>query len=357
MIALIFCGDLKYCPYIRRYVERLEKMNVQYQVYFWNRSGIELNLGKNYVYFNSTSNMSKNKFLKFIDFVKFRFWLIKKLKEVNPKKIIALSTLTGVFLGKFLCSLKGKYIFDVRDYSYEHLSFFSKIERRIILNSCFTAISSRGFLEFLPKEKYVIAHNFNRLDVKQNTTFKPTKGKINFVWNGVIRYFNYQIRYLNALKNDSRFELIFHGDGPELDLFKEYCKNNRINNVLFTGAYDNFDKKTLLENAHILNNCYGYVEDKDASRKVKYAVSNRFYDGIAFHIPQVVEPFGFKTDWVAKSGVGVSFFPDEHFADNLYNYYKSIDARKFDAACDKVLNEVLAEDDEYVSKIDEFIKK
>ena len=32
MVALVFCGDLKYCPYITRYIERLEQNNVKYKV-------------------------------------------------------------------------------------------------------------------------------------------------------------------------------------------------------------------------------------------------------------------------------------------------------------------------------------
>ena len=48
MIGLVFCGDLKYCPYIRRYIERLELASKDYKVYFWNRGGFDLDLPSNY---------------------------------------------------------------------------------------------------------------------------------------------------------------------------------------------------------------------------------------------------------------------------------------------------------------------
>jgi len=352
MIALVFCGDLRYCPYINRYIERLEKAEVDYKIFFWNRSGFDLNLSDHYIYYDQGSDLSSGKIQKLLDFIRFKRWLIEQLKKNHCEKIIALSTLTGVFLGHFL--YKKDYIFDIRDYSYEHIAPFYWIEKKVIENSTFTAISSAGFKAFLPQHDYIIAHNFNRNDIVPGAMFRKSEGKINFVWNGVVRYFEFQKAYLNALKNDPRFNIVFHGDGPELDLYKQYCENNGFTNVIFTGAYSNKDKAILLEDAHILNNCYGYTYG--AGNKLKYAVSNRFYDGIVHHIPQLVEPEGFKPSWANKSGLGVSFPPDKEFADRLYEYYIGIDEKLFDVICTRELQKVLADDDVYIKKIDEFIK-
>ena len=184
MIALVFCGDLKYCPYISRYIERLEKANVDYKVYFWNRGKFPLNLDEHYVYFDEGSDLTSGKVQKLFDFVRFRNWLIKQLKENNHDRIVALSTLTGVFLGRYLYRNKGNYVFDIRDYSYEHIAPFYRIERRVIENSAFTAISSAGFKAFLPPNDYVIAHNFNRKDIVDGAKFSREDHTINFVWNG-----------------------------------------------------------------------------------------------------------------------------------------------------------------------------
>jgi len=353
MIALVFCGDIKYCPYINRYIERLEKANIDYRVYFWNRSNFELNLSKHYVYYDKASALTHGKIQKLYDFIKFRKWLIRQLSMNCHERIIALSTLTGVILGKHLYAKKRKYIFDIRDYSYEHIKPFYFVEKKVIENSDFTAISSAGFKSFLPDHDYVIAHNFNRNDIIENFKFRKKSGKINFVWNGVIRYFEYQRYYLDALKNDSRFNIVFHGDGPELDIFKEYCATNGFNNVFFTGSYNNSNKAELLKDAHILNNCYGYTQN--AGNKLKYAVSNRFYDGMIYHIPQLVEPEGYKPEWANRSGIGVSFLPNEGFADKLYAYYQNLDCTFFDIACDRELEQVVNDDNRYIEMIDEFI--
>lgn len=353
MIALVFCGDLKYCPYIKRYIERIEALNVDYKVYFWNRGLFQMDLSTKYVCYDSSSDLRKNKIQKAFDFLKFRRWIINQLKRDKPDKMVVLSTLTGVLLSNYLSKMRGKYIFDIRDYSYEKIKIFYSIEKKVIEESAFTAISSKGFQTFLPKHEYIIAHNFNQADVKKSYRFKRGKKPIKIVWNGVIRYFEYQRQYLDALKNDWRFEVVYHGDGPELDMYRQYCSENGFLNVKFTGSYDNSQKEELLADADILNNCYGYITN--AGDKLKYAVSNRFYDGIIYHIPQIVEPEGFKSELTKRSGIGMSCEPDSMFADNIYEYYQSLNADFFDKSCNKELESVIEDDNNYMECIDQFI--
>ncbi len=352
MVALLFCGDLKYCPYLKRYIERLEEKGIDYTVYFWNRSHASLELDAHYKYFDSYSKLKKGKLSKLFDFIKFRRWLIAQLRADRPEKLVLLSTLTGVFLSDYVHRNKSDYLFDIRDYSYEHVPPFYAAEKRVIRESAATVISSRGFCAFLPEHDYIIAHNFHRKEIRGVYRYQPPKGPIKVVWNGVMRYFEFQTQYLRALANDERFLMVYHGDGPDLEDYRAFCAREGIENVIFTGAYNNADKEALLSDAAILNNCYGYL---GKSNKVKYAVSNRFYDGMIYHIPQVVEPEGYKTDWLHRAGIGVDLTPDEHFADRLYEYCTTIDAEAFDRACDAALSQVLAEDDRYIATIDAFI--
>lgn len=354
MIAIVFCGDLKYCPYINRYLDVIEKNKKEYCVYFWNRGGYEIEEKDQYKFYNSFSALNKNKVHKLFDFIKFRKWLLATLKNDKPDKLIILSTLTGVILASYLFKQKNKYIFDIRDYSYEKIKIFYIIEKQIINHSYRTVISSKGFKSFLPEHDYIIAHNFNRRDIKSKYYFTKKDAPIKFVWNGVMRYFNFQSMYLDKLKNDKRFLIIYHGDGPELDRYKEYARNNGIHNIVFTGEYDNANKEYLLSDAQILNNCYGYKYN--AGDKIKHAVSNRFYDGIIYHIPQLVETGGFKAKWVMKSGIGVCLPLDDNFADALYEFYMNIDTERFNKACDDELQSVLEEDNLYIKQIKRFIE-
>ena len=74
-----------------------------------------------------------------------------------------------------------------------------------------------------------------------------------------------------------------------------------------------------------------------------------------YHIPQLVEPDGYKPRWAKLAGVGESFAVDQNFADRLYDYYKNINVAEFDMACDRVMKDALCEDDEYIMRIDLFI--
>ena len=294
---------------------------------------------------------------KAADFLKFRRWITNKLKTDSPAQIIALSTLTGILLAKVLKRYKGRYVFDIRDYSYEHVLPFYLIEKKVIQNSFFTAISSDGFRAFLPEHDYILAHNFDREDISHNvqgTRKAATDHKIRFVWNGVIRYFEYQRQLIDALKNDDRFEMVYHGDGPELELYRAYCEENHIGNVIFTGSYDNSDKAGLLADADILNNCYGYL--RNAGKKLKYAVSNKYYDGLIYAIPQVVEANGYKAELVERNGVGFEVSTADGFADALFQYYHSLNRDDFTLRCKRALQEILRDDDQYIEKIDEYIR-
>ena len=84
-------------------------------------------------------------------------------------------------------------------------------------------------------------------------------------------------------------------------------------------------------------------------------MSNRFYDGMIYHIPQLVEPEGYKPEWAINAGIGVAFAPDETFADKLYAYYHGMEAAPFDLACEKELKRVIEEDNGYINMIDAFI--
>lgn len=353
MITIIFCGDLQYCPYLKRYSERLDSKKIEYEVLFWNRSGSELNIERNYKYYNRPSKEDKNKAQKLMDFIGFRKWIKSQLNASHPSALIFLSTLTGVLLYDVAEKYSQKYIFDIRDYSYENIPIFQKAEDRIIQNSMFTVISSKGFLNFLPDYDYIIAHNFNRNEINRDYEFKKHKPPLKIIWNGTIRFFDYQKRYLDIFKNDSRFRLIYHGSGVDLEQFKDYCANENIENVEFTGPYNNQDKYNLISQAAYLNNCYG----GRSGDQLKYAISNRYYDGLIAHIPQIVESDGYKAEKVKEQSVGLVVEPSHELPDKLFNYYINIDKEDFDEKCASTLEDIIREDDKYIKMIDSFIEK
>lgn len=356
MVGIIFIGDLYVCPYLNIYTQQLEEMNMDYEVLFWNRSNENLNLPARYKYCGVASEEEQFVVTKAIDFVKFRIWLKRELKKRKYEKLIVLSTLSGIILFDILKKYKCRYFFDIRDFSYESIMPFYKIETSIIKNSFATSISSPGFKHFLPKHEYIIAHNIqeNELLLTNKAFQKKKKGDVlNLVWNGTMRYFEHQKLIIKNLANDSRFNLFFHGAGPELEQYKAFCEAIKARNVFFTGRYNNSDKASLLENADIINNSYWI--DKEV--EIRFAISNRFYDGLIYKIPQLVEAGTYKAKICDKYGVGIGLHPKaNNFADNLYNWYFTINEETFNADCEKLMDVVRSDNERYEKAIRSFLK-
>lgn len=354
MVGIIFVGDIYACPYLATYTEMCEADHIEYEVLFWNRSGENICLPDNYLYFDYRSNLRQSKYGKALDFFKFRLWLCRKIKRKKYDKLIILSTLSGMLLPDILYIYRGKYIFDIRDYSYENSKVFYRVESRLIKGSYFTCISSPGFRRFLPEYDYIIAHNIQSGMFGTNSQFRKKEygEKLNVVWNGVMRYFSYQSKIIEKLKNDPRFEMIYYGAGPDLEKYKQFCHDKSILNVEFMGKYQNRDKEAILETADILNNAYWTSKQNE----VQYAISNKFYDGLAYKIPQLVESNTYKTSLCLNAEIGMEFVSEEaDFADRLYDWYFAINADKFSRTCDNLLHEIKKEEVSYKSSIRDFL--
>ena len=356
MIGLIFIGDLIYCPYIEKYKNILNENEIEYEILYWNRSGMEDERDSRYIGFDRCSQLNKSKVFKLKDFCEFRKWLKTEIIKRNYTKLILLSSLSGMLIFDLIGKkYKNKYLYDIRDYSYEKIKLYYLIEKKVIRNSALTTISSKGFLEFLPlNEKYIYTHNMSLTDCKQKKKFvKTTQRKLNFVWMGAVRYFEHQSKIIEKLDKDGRFNIIFHGSGPELELFKSFVKERDLKNVSFTGRYQNTDKEKLLEKADILNNSYTIKKIR-----TKYALSNKFYDSIIYHIPQLVEEGCYKAELLKNYSIGIALdINDEYFAEKLYQYYRNINENEFNRSCDKLLEELVIEEKQCIRAIQEFLNK
>lgn len=354
MIGLIFIGDLIYCPYIVKYEKIINAKGIEYEVLYWERGGLDTKKDHRYVEFKKQSKLNKSKIFKLKDFLEFRKWLKFQIQMKQYEKLILLSSLSGMLIFDLIYKkYQGRYLYDIRDYSYEKIKLYYLIEKCIIHNSALTTISSKGFMKFLPlNEKYIFSHNISLDECQQTKKFiKKNKSKLNFVWLGAVRYFEYQFKIIEKLDKDGRFNIIFHGVGPELELFKNFVKRKKLNNVQFTGMYKNTDKKRLLEEADILNNSY------TIKLGTKYAVSNKFYDGMIYHIPQLVECKSYKAEILKSFPIGIALdAEDEHFADKLFEYYNNINEDEFNRACEILLSKVVTEEKQCIRAIKNFIE-
>ena len=358
MIGIIFVSNLKFCPYLTKYTNVLDKNKIAYQIIYWNRVDVKDEIKENHIVFNRKSKLKKSKILKVFDFLAYSIWLNKIIIKNRYKKMIILSTIPGIILkSKIIKNYNNKFIFDIRDYSYENIKLFFLREKKVIQNANFVAISSDGFREFLPKnQEYVTIHNFSydELCSAREAEFKLNKStRTNIGWVGTVRYYDHQVRLINKVADSKNFILHFFGIGPDYEKLKKYVDNNKLDNIKFHGEYSVSDKMKIMNQIDIVHNNY---ESKN-TLETKYAVSNKFYDGLIFKKPQFVEPGSFKESLLVKYKVGISIDINKNdFLFKLKEYYRSIDAEHFNRNCVVAMENFKNEEEVFNDKLKDFIE-
>ena len=168
------------------------------------------------------------------------------IRNNSYTKLIVLTTVPAVLLKKVILKrFSGRYIFDYRDYSFEKYRFYKKAVNSIVKNSYVTFLSSGGFYKFINKsEKTFLVHNISNSEFEVQIPKKIGKNvTIGFV--GLVRYFDVNSKLIKAFANNENFSLVYHGSVYDDCDLPAFCKENNIQNVLFTGSYDNSKKPEL----------------------------------------------------------------------------------------------------------------
>ncbi|MCD8314352.1 MAG: hypothetical protein LUD44_01750 [Firmicutes bacterium] len=133
MVGILYISDLRGCPFIGRYIDALEDENIEYKIILWNREcgdGQTEELGHviEFKYFQDT-RISKEKKAK--GFLKYMRFLNNQIKMHQFDKLIVLCTLTGMLaFWKLMRRYRGKFIFDIRDISFENIRLFNHLEKK-----------------------------------------------------------------------------------------------------------------------------------------------------------------------------------------------------------------------------------
>lgn len=342
-ILIIGFAKIKYMPYLDLYLDNSDRESNDIHLIYWNRDLKEENLsrleGINLHEFVSFQEDDVAKFSKLENFKKFRDYAVSVLKE-GFDFVIVLHSIPGVLLSKELVSgYKNRFIFDYRDFTYENFLPYKSIIHTLVNNSYKTFVSSDAFRAFLPDNKKIYtSHNISTRDIEnQRSIEKAQSPKIRIGFWGFIREEKTNLEIIKRLANDERFELHYYGREQDVCKALKKAVANNFSNIYFHGEYTPEEKINFVKNTDLIHNIYG-------DSNMNLAVSNKYYDGLIFEIPQLVMKNSYMGVLVSNNGIGKVVNPkDETFADEVYEYYKSINQAKFKSNCREALERVKAQ--------------
>ena len=342
-------------PYAKHYEKVIIKARYEYDIVFFDRfSNAPLEKKGNQFIFHRICTLGGNRLKKLYPFYLFRKTVKRIIKAGKYDKIIVLNTMPGFLLQDILIhSYPNKYIFDIRDYTYEKYTLYRDSVRKIISNSYFTAISSRGFMEFLGhSDKFVINHNITEYDgVEEPVLSLDKKQKLTIGFVGAVRYFDVNKALVDCLSKSSGYQLLYVGRQNEDCNLQEYCQYNNYKNVYFQGTYSNEDKPQIYQSIDIINSIYG-----NYSKEVTTLMPNRLYDALLFKRPILVSKGTYLADIVQKYRIGLAVNDITNVENEINRYIMDFDTDLFNTCANVLLSIVLKEQQEFYQKIGEFIR-
>lgn len=356
-ILLLGFGKIAYMPYMNFYLEEFSKRDdLEVDLIYWERdetpdAQIPTIIHRAYKYTGHLEEqLSFWRKLKY--FAGYRRLALRVLRKNRYDRIVLLHTTPGLTLIDHLVfHYKGKYLLDFRDVSYEYIALYRVLVGQLSKHACMTFVSSDAFRVFLPaKGQIYTVHNFSK-EMLAHTRLRSacSRGRdvIRLRYWGLIRQVDVNCVLMDALGNDPRFELHYHGrmqqDGRDM---VTYAAEKGYHNVFFHGPYLPKERYAFARETDLIHNIY------NVDFTTGNAVGNKIYDGMVFGIPQLCTDGSYMGEIIRLYDLGLPVTPsDTQLADRIWEYYQNIDWEAFDASCAVALQDVLAEQEQAKAKL------
>ena len=345
-IAIVAANNIRYSPYIKFYSEILDKIQVPYILIYPDRNGTQDSwLGHKYAvqWDNNIPNV--------INYALYARQVKKILKENDVGKIVMLTSINAVYLSFYLKrKFKGKYIVDVRDFSYENNRVYAFLEKIAFKHAGLRVISSKRFEDFLPRYKYLVCHN---ISVNGNS-FKAEKvlhnGRIRIAYVGSIAYVKNVKKMIELVSSDQRFEYYIYGGGPHQQSISDAVDAADNERVRYFGPYLPDEKNRIIEEASILFNVYG-----NSSQLLRCALSNKLYDSLYYHRMILNSTNTYMEEMSGIGGFSIDIETLENL-DGVYQWYMDADITKVAAYQDTMFAKVRKENEETKEIVSRFFE-
>ena len=290
----------------KRILDSLEssyRETVQLDVITWDRNNEYVQDIPGYHVYKKTSAYGKRiqKFFNMWGYYKFCRSLVRQLK---PDVVIAShwnNLLTVPKLNR-KCQMLIYENLDMPSGPLPVRFFTSTLEKWKMREVDVTVHASRFFASQYPV-------TFPQIILENKPTFKiPAKNahevhsplRIAFIGN--LRYLEILKNLVEAIRDDMRFQLYFHGNGPAEEQLKKFA--GKISNVFFTGCYAYEDLPILYEQTDLIWAAY---PNKDYN--VKYAISNKFHESVLLGVPAIYSSQTYLGEYAVQNNIGIEVNP------------------------------------------------
>ncbi|MBQ2774174.1 MAG: hypothetical protein IJF45_07545 [Clostridia bacterium] len=335
-ILLLGFAKVKFMPYVKLYLESIDRTRHEVHLAYWNRDLEEEDLSRyGGVAFHEfrcyqEDNVSPRR--KLGSFLKYRRYMKRLIKGQKFDFIVIMHTMPGVLLYRTLCRrYADRFVFDYRDSTYERFGFFKRMIGGLIRASRCTFTSSDGFRIFFPdseRGKIYTSHNLDMAAPPQGSIVRSEHDKIRIAFWGLIRDEAVNRVLIEKLAADERFELHYYGREQAVALrLKAYAAGLKATNVFFHGEYVPAQRYEFARNTDILHNLYD-------SPNMMLAMGNKYYDSFLFSLPQLCMRDSVMGQCASRAGIGFECNPaDGDFSQQIFNYYVTLDLVKFKQNC------------------------
>lgn len=364
MVGIICFWDRLATPYLAKYENLLQQNGVDYEVVLWNRTpdeGMpEIDREGNTVSINlpCTGSLSK----RVLRFLKWRSVAKKVIQKRKYSALIMLSTVPTVLLGGFLLrDFRQRYLFDIRDYTFEKYKPLRKLMMHLINNSALTAISSKGYMRWLePSEKIMVNHNIT-VDRAEGYVAPDLQNQnlLRFAFVGNVRLDTQTEALMLQLKDRADFEQHFYGRIlPTCDIQK-IARDWKIDNLFLHGPFDVTQKQRFFEDIDLLNAVYANArKEEDIPLGDSTPIPNRLYDCLVFYRPLVASKGTYLAELIDTYGLGCTVNGFCGDAPQIMRAYAdSFDREAFMKNCDTLREQVCREEEQYIAAVNSLLHK
>ena len=349
-ICIIGTSNIKHISLISLYTRFFDIKEIPYDIIYLDRYGVDEETTANNV-FKYTASTSSGTIGKILMFWRFRRFAVKQLQIGGYQYVITWQT-TGAYLFADYLMRKyiKRYVINVRDYVAEQKWPFKGIIKRLINKSLFVTISSPGFRVFLPDYDYIRVNSINE-DLLSGVlpALHRRDGIVRVGFAGNCRYYNESYKLMDALGNDSRFELWYCGTHSET--LEQYAALKGYTNVVIRPGFNPSETIGIMSNFDIVNSAFG-----NDARDNSTLIPIRLYTAIALHKPMLVNQFTQLAKEVSENGLGYVIEDYHDLGDYLYSYYSDLDFDLLDFKCDRYLEQSRAENQMFYDQLEKLIK-